>query len=162
MSYQNRLLGIMVRPQPLAHLPATLPFSFTTGLVGPTADGKWEKASQETQVRLGARTHKLPATTFEQLVALNVLSQGFTGHKKGCGPVPPCYPSLVRASPAVNKFSSPHKTVSAPRGRSSAALHSLQGAGGTVSSGRARTLEAPLILTIFGLGLLWVTITSSG
>lgn len=92
------MLGITVRRQPLDHqvgrlgqtyLPPTLPFPFTAGLVGPTADGKWEKAAQETRAKLSERTPKLPATTPEQLVAPKVLSQGFTGHKKGCRPVPP-------------------------------------------------------------------------
>lgn len=73
----------MVRRQPLddqvgrlgqTYLPPTLPFPFTAGLGGPTADGKWEKAAQEAQAKLSERAPKLPATTLEQLEAMKVLS----------------------------------------------------------------------------------------
>lgn len=63
--------GITVRRQPLddqvgrlgqIYLPPILLLSFTAGLVGPTAHGKWEKAAQETQAKLSERTPQLPAT----------------------------------------------------------------------------------------------------
>lgn len=97
-----------------------------------------------------------PETTLAQPAAPHFLSQGFPGHQKGCQPAPhPTHsPSACGTGPTVGRFFSP-----APRGRSSALLHS-QGEGTQLavvcpkpggSIGLEQPLSGPILVRVLPL-----------